>query len=301
MIKFEARNKEKMRTDDVLVVACVAVVVAVFVFVAILFVILLVSTPQTVPLHAHVYALPKNLKRTGLRTWASTESNGTVRGVFVVFAATEEQWDQEGRCCEWIGGTLKKGMPFTVEAQNDGTFSPSTILAIADQSVSRWESVAGNMIGTMTVGESEGFVLNGVNSIGMGALDVPVSNALAVTALWQRCTTGGRIDLCPRERLEIFEWKMSFDMVNREWAIDGRKSAWDVLTTFLHEFGHVFGIGHSGPLCRSSVMSPTLQKGETKRILDEDSKNCAMELYETDDATILEISAAILFFTLMFI
>lgn len=238
------------------------------------------NTPN--PLRAHVFRLPQGARRISPKQWIW--QNETVRGVFRVYTGRDSGSPpraQAGTCCKPLNGRLFEMEDYEIEAANDGSFPPSTMVSVFSSAASTWEAIVGNWFGTLlTVSESAGLVFNGRNQIGLGALDINIPNALAVTGLWMVCPAGGSVASCGTT-LKISEWDQTYAIAERDWSVVGASGAFDLPSVVVHEFGHNIGLDDlEDPDCFSSTMYGFSGTGETlRRSLDDVTKTCARDLY----------------------
>ena len=232
--------------------------------------------------HRHVYRLPQGSQRVGTNQWVW--QNETVRGIFQVYSGgkpTDPVRRGATACCSTLSGRLESTEGYEIEAANDGSFPASTMESVFSDAASTWEAVVGNVFGTQSsVSESAGLVFNGRNQIGLGALDIDVPSALAVTGLWMVCPAGGSVSGCGTV-LDIIEWDQTYAIAERDWSVVGASGAYDLPSVAVHEFGHNVGLGDlSAAECSPSTMFGSSGTGVTfRRSLDDETKQCARDLY----------------------
>lgn len=243
----------------------------------------------------HVYRLPQGSERIESNQWVW--QNETVRGVFRVYsgAAEPEEASRRGRastCCTSLGGRLESLEGYEIEAANDGSFTSATMEGIFLEAARTWEAIVGNVFGAQSsVSVSAGLVFNGRNQIGLGALDIDVANALAVTGLWMVCPGGGSVSGCDTT-LEIVEWDQTYAIEERDWSAVGASGSYDLPSVAVHEFGHNVGLGDlTDAECSPSTMFGSSGTGETfRRSLDAETVQCVRDLYgiESSSASMMQ-------------
>lgn len=241
------------------------------------------NTPSPFAGRRSAFRLPQGSERTSSRRWVW--QNQTVRGVFTVYsagdAAARPGGDRAaaGSCCGQLDGRLYAPESYEIEATT--VFGAAAMSSTFGAAAAAWESIVGDRFGSQsTVGQSAGLVFNGRNQIGLGALDVDVSGALAVTGLWMTCPGGGSVGGCATA-LQIAEWDQTYAFAEVQWSLAGASGAYDLLSVATHEFGHCVGLDDlTEASCAPSTMYGSSGTGETfRRSIDDETKACAKDLY----------------------
>ena len=268
------------------------------------------SFPLLAPLSHHVFRLPIGSRRISHSKWRW--ENETVKGIFHVYSGyppplpKNKSQGFSAACCDDFGARL--GSPienYEVESANDGTFSSSVVMSTFSGAITTWENVAGNRFGSGShVSSTSGIAYNNRNQVGLGTLDIDEPGALAVTAVWIACPSGGSLISCPTT-LEIVEWDQSYDFDNFQWCVTGSPNCYDFLSVVVHELGHSLGLADLyTSSCVESTMYGYASKGETfRRSLDTYTISCVRELYGLSSDSLpltSNFSCAFVFLVLVF-
>lgn len=226
--------------------------------------------------HRSKHSMPLGTRRIGENRYAW--KNESVLGIFIVNSAerNESFLPVNGRCCLSLDARPYSLENYEIEAANDGSFSSSAIMGIFSASVTEWENVVGNKIGSASpIADSNGISFNGKNQVSMTTLDVGMPDALAITAMWLTCPTGASVDSCSVD-LNIVEWDQMYDISGREWSLSGAQNAVDLPSVVVHEFGHVMGLDDIYDLsCWKATMYGYAGYGETfRRSLSQEDIDC---------------------------
>lgn len=235
----------------------------------------------------HVYGLPAGSRRLKENIFFWEDDEHATMGLFLVhstdFHPVNFSIDQ---CCKWIldGSKINVKEGFDLDANNDGSLNTKWVENTFTSALSSWTAVLGyNPLGRHSLRESSGIVLNGRNQIALGRLEVDSPGALAITALWVRCPGGGTLTNC-RTVLDIFEWDMTYNIVDYPWGDGSQDHVFDLLSIATHEFGHVLGLDdlYAPQSCSQSTMWGSSRRGETiKRSIDADTRTCIKTLYSS--------------------
>jgi hypothetical protein len=256
------------------------------------------SAPTLGHRHRHVFRLPKGSVRSSASdatrwTWR----NETVTGRFIVHVGVEGSAPAPAgarlapalACCKTLDAKIYAPEGFQVEAGNDGTFAAADVSALFASVAAKWEAVVGDRFGAQaSVADTSGLTFNGKNQVALGALEVDVPGALAVTGLWMTCPGGGSPDACSTP-LQVVEWDQTYDVSGYDWALQGDSGAsvYNLYPVALHEFGHVVGLDDLyADACSSATMYGYMSGGETGRdSIDSRTVACARELYGLSGAS----------------
>ena len=258
-----------------------------FLMIGLIFVAVLVPDESliiTSPNNLHVFRLPTGARRISNRQWRW--NNETVIGIFQIYTGSnskETSFGYASTCCETFDAKLAEPLKnYEVETLNDGTFTASAVIKVFYDAVNTWESVIGNRIGSLVpISNSAGLSYNLHNQIGLGTFDVnDAPNALAITAVWITCPSGGSVNNCP-VKLTIGEWDQTYDFDTYSWSLTGSPGSYDFPSIATHELGHSVGLGDLlSESCIDSTMYGYSDVGETfRRSLDGATKTCVKELY----------------------
>ena len=191
-----------------------------------------------------------------------------------------------GPCCESIipGAIWKSTEPLELDTSNTQGLSSSFVHNSFLQAANKWQKTTSfDLFGAITLAPSSGINFNSRNQIGFGAITIPgAQTAVAVTAIFFICS---RRDPPPNgpcvESSGIVETDMILNSAVHPFGnARTQSSVFDVLTTFLHELGHVFGLGDLLPPrnCEQSTMWGFISRGQVKDTIDSDSKKCVQSV-----------------------
>ncbi len=253
------------------------------------------ESARVVPRRNHVYSLPTGVERSSLNEDLFTfdEDGGKVKAFFYVrrdaHAERALNASISSSCCDYIVPEAKliPGMGYDIDVEDAGVLGASFVRQAFSRSQRTLEAVVGTgYLGRRREAQFLGLTRNGKNQKGFGELSVDIPGALAVTAIWVRCSNAAfSVNSCPGD-LQIFEWKVVFEIRAFEWG--------DAATTFdvhdlesvsTHEDCHVYNLNDlrlAG--CEESTMWFSSSKGEIlKRSLDSSTVRCLRELYGAEE------------------
>jgi len=219
------------------------------------------------------------------------EINPNVHALYIIHKKHTKRPETRARlsssnfCCSYIQRIPKLYTKqfFQVSFENLNGLSQYDIKLALNQSITKWNNVfATSPYHTQytTISSFPGFVYNGKNQIGFGLIGD--TSALAVTAIWITCHTGGSLNSC--SNLEISEWDQMYNTLLYNFGdVSEENTIYDIYTTVLHEFGHPLGLGDlclsfSANQCSSHIMWGITGIGDSLRSIDTTTIQCINSL-----------------------